>query len=391
MGRVRFFTAGESHGPALIGILEGIPAGLQIDPAQIDRELRRRQHGHGRGGRMQIERDTVRFIGGLRWGRTLGGPIAVMIENRDWVNWQEVMDPLHPSEHVSPATVPRPGHADLVGILKYGHTDLRDVIERSSARETAMRVALGAIAKQLLATCGITIASHVIQIHNVRARVDPVQNGWDASTINARADASPVRCLDPDAEKTMVDRIDAGRSRGDTVGGVFEVIAFGVPVGLGSYVHWDRRLDARIAMAMMSIQAMKGVEIGGGFDTARRWGSEVQDEIFHTPARGYYRSSNRAGGIEGGVSNGAPIVVRVAMKPLSTLMQPLRSVNIRTKTPAKAHRERSDVCAVPAASIVGEAMLALTLTDALLEKFGGDSVDELVSRVEQWRERVRCG
>ena len=391
MGRIRFLTAGESHGPALIGILEGIPAGLRIDKDRIDHELRRRQHGHGRGGRMRIERDTVRFLGGLRWGRTLGGPIAVMIENRDWVNWQAVMDPLHPSEGVPPATVPRPGHADLVGILKYGHTDLRDVIERSSARETAMRVALGAIAKQLLAICGITIASHVVQIHDVRAQVDPIQTGWDAATINARADASPVRCLDPDAEKAMVARIDTGRSRGDTVGGVFEVIAFDVPAGLGSYVHWDRRLDARIAMAMMSIQAMKGVEIGGGFDTARRWGSEVQDEIFYTPDRGYYRSSNRAGGIEGGVSNGAPIVVRVAMKPLSTLMQPLRSVDIRTKEPAKAHRERSDVCAVPAASIVGEAMLALTLTDALLEKFGGDSVDELVHRVEQWRERTRGG
>jgi len=378
MSRLRWLTAGESHGPCLIGILEGIPAGLPLDPEAIDRELARRQAGHGRGGRMRIEHDRVQVLAGVRHGRTTGAPVALRIENRDWENWEEVMAPFGaPPKGYWPVTVPRPGHADLPGALKYGHRDLRDVIERASARETAMRVALGAVTKVLLAQLGIRIASHVVRIHEVEAPLDVLALGLTAEEITAQADRSSVRCLDPEAEREMMARIDAALARGDSVGGVFEVLATGVPPGLGSYVHWDRRLDGRIAQGLMSIPGIKGVEFGLGFSAAERWGSEVQDEIAWDEERGFYRPTNRAGGLEGGVTNGEPILVRAAMKPIPTLSRPLRSVDLKTHEPAPAHRERADVCAVPAASIVGEAMLALVLADAVLERFGGDSLAAL--------------
>jgi chorismate synthase len=382
MGRLRYLTAGESHGQALIGILEGLPAGLEIDQEKLDHELKRRQHGYGRGERMTIEQDRAKVLSGVRFGKTTGGPIALLIENRDWENWKEVMDPFVKPGDYRPVTVPRPGHADLAGALKYGHHDLRDVIERASARETAIRVALGAIAKQFLGAFGITIASHVVQIHDVRSKVSALELDLAPAELNARADRSPLRCLDSQAEREMIARIDRAKEQGDTVGGVFEVIAFGVPVGLGSYVHWDRRLDGRIAQALMSIPGMKGVEIGLGFSAAQHWGSEVQDEIIYEGER-LQRRSNNAGGIEGGVSNGEPLIARVAMKPLATLMRPLGSVDLLTKKQRRAHRERSDVCAVPAASIVGEAILALVLANALLERFGGDSMAEIEGRLDR--------
>jgi len=378
VGRLRWFTAGESHGPALVGVLEGIPAGLRLDPQDVDRELSRRQRGHGRGARMEIERDRAEFLAGVRWGKTTGAPIAIRIANRDWANWRGIMEPFgSPPPDYRPVTVPRPGHADLPGALKYRHTDLRDVIERSSARETAARVALGAVAKKLLRECGVGIASHVISIHTVRTEIDPLSLGLSPDEVNARADRSPVRCLDPEAEREMVARIDAAAQAGDTVGGVFEVVAVGVPPGLGSYVQWDRRLDGRLARALMSIPGVKGVEVGAGFGAASRYGSEVHDEIFWEEGEGFRRRTNRAGGIEGGVTNGEPVVIRAAMKPIPTLRKPLRSVDLITKEPASAHRERSDVCAVPAAAVVGEAMVALVLAEALLEKFGGDTVEEV--------------
>jgi len=384
MGRLRWLTAGESHGPCLIGVLEGIPAGLALEPEAIDRELARRQAGHGRGGRMEIEQDRAEVLSGVRGGVTTGAPIAIRIANRDWENWKEVMAPFDaPPEGYRPVTVPRPGHADLPGALKYGHRDLRDVIERASARETAMRVALGAVAKVLLAELGIGIASHVVRIHEVEAPLDVLALGLTAEEITAQADRSPVRCLDPEAEREMIARIDAAQARGDSVGGAFEILATGVPPGLGSYVHWDRRLDGRIAQALMSIPAIKGVEFGLGFAAAEKWGSEVQDEIAWEEGKGFFRPTNRAGGLEGGVTNGEPILVRAAMKPIPTLSRPLRSVDLKTREPALAHRERADVCAVPAASIVGEAMLALVLADAVLERFGGDSLEMIRKSLDE--------
>jgi len=401
MNHLRYFTAGESHGQALVGILEGMPAGLAIDEEYIATQLYRRQQGYGRGGRMRIEKDRAKILSGVRFGKTLGSPISLLIENLDWKNWQEKMSvaQLNPVsfdeqekktgsarlENNPKVEVPRPGHADLAGAIKYGFDDIRNVLERASARETAMRVALGSIARKFLEEFGVSIASHVLQLHDVRSRFSVIEYGkadslfnFPAAELNTRADASPVRCLDAEAEKTMIARIDEAKAKRDTVGGIFEVAAFNVPVGLGSYVHWDRRLDARLAAAMMSIPAMKGVEIGDGFAGATRWGSEVHDRIFHKTERGYYRDTNNAGGLEGGVTNGQPLVVRVAMKPISTLMQPLDSVNIRTKEATPAHIERSDVCALPAAGVIGEAMLALVLADAVLEKFGGDSVNEIL-------------
>ncbi|MGY4706919.1 chorismate synthase [Candidatus Bipolaricaulota sp. J31] len=380
MGRLRWLTAGESHGPALVAILEGVPAGLPLSPEDIDRELARRQRGHGRGGRMAIEHDRAEILAGVRWGRTTGAPIAVRIANRDWGNWRGIMEPTGgPPADYRPVTVPRPGHADLAGHLKYGHRDLRDVIERASARETAARVALGAVAKRLLRELRVGIASHVVSIHTAEAEVDVLSLGLSAEEINARADRSPVRCLDPDAEREMVARIDAARAAGDTVGGIFEVVALGVPPGLGSYVQWDRRLDGRLAWALMSIPGIKGVEIGLGFRAARVRGSEAHDEIFRDENGGFRRGTDRAGGLEGGVTNGEPVVIRAAMKPIPTLVRPLRSVDLETGEEVPAHRERSDVCAVPAASVVGEAMVALVLADAVLERFGGDTLEALRS------------
>lgn len=382
MSHLRYLTAGESHGRALVGILEGMPAGLPVSKEKIDEQLKRRQGGYGRGGRMKIEQDQVEVLSGIRSGVTLGSPIALVIWNRDWENWSKHMDPWNPPpERYSPVTVPRPGHADLAGALKYRHADIRNVLERASARETAMRVALGSLARQLLEYFNIQIASHVIQIHSVKATVDVA--GLDLRELNARADASPVRCLDPAAEKEMLARIDQAKAEGNTVGGIFEVIAENVPVGLGSYVHWDRKLDGRISQAMASLPAMKAVEIGLGVASATRWGSECHDEIYYDESLGYYRKTNRAGGLEGGVTNGERVLVRVAMKPLSTLLRPLDSVEMKSRKPVKAHVERSDVCAVPAASVIGEAVLALVLADAFLEKYGGDSIAEIEERVSR--------
>lgn len=380
MARWRVTTAGESHGPGLVAIVEGVPAGLPLAPEVIDRELRRRQGGYGRGGRMRIEQDRVEIVGGVRFGETTGAPLALWIANRDWENWREAMDSVAPppgDDARRPVYQPRPGHADLVGVLKYDRRDARDVLERASARETAARVAAGAVAKALLGRLGIRIGSHVVRLGGVAARPpDP----WPED-LAAAADRSPVRCLDPDAEAAMIEAIDRAKSAGDTLGGVFEVVATGVPVGLGSYVGWDRRLDARLAAALMSIPAIKGVEIGLGFAAADRPGSQVHDPIVvdaeHRRAAGFGRASNRAGGLEGGVTTGQPLVVRAAMKPIATLMTPLPTVDLRTGEVAYAVRERSDVCAVPAAGVVGEAMVAWVLAEAVLDKFGGDSVAEL--------------
>ena len=378
MDKLRYLTAGESHGKALVGILEGVPAGLRVTVEEIDKELRRRQQGYGRGGRMKIENDHAEIISGVRNALSMGGPISLMIENADWENWKEQMAVEEITSEIETVTIPRPGHADLAGHYKFGHDDLRNVIERSSARETAMRVGLGAVAKLLLSECGITIGSHVISING--ARLSAPNEKLSPLKINELADASRVRCIDRDSSEKMVDSIKLAVKNKDTVGGVFEVVAAGLPAGLGSYTHWDRKLDGRIAKAVMSIPAIKGVEVGPAFDNAALFGSEVHDEIL--PGDGdYIRPTNRAGGLEGGVTNGKPIVIRAAMKPISTLRQPLKSVDLSTGKEVDSRYERSDVCAVPAAAVIGEAMLALVLADALLEKFGGDSMEELLARV----------
>jgi chorismate synthase len=395
MSHLKFYTAGESHGQGLIGILEGMPANVGISIVQIDHELFRRQQGYGRGGRMRIEKDQAKIISGLRFGKTLGSPISLFIENRDWKNWQKKMAIAGPESNPKPVHVARPGHVDLSGAIKYNQHDIRNVLERASARETATRVALGAFAKQFLAHFGIGIASHVIQMVDVRSRYSLIDFGKEKfdiplQALNEKADASPVRCLDPEAEKQMIALIDRAKKERDTVGGIFEVVAYHVPIGLGSHVHWDRKLDARVAAAMMSIQAIKAVEIGDGIGGACRFGSQVHDEIYYDAKnRKYFRKQNNAGGLEAGITNGMPLVVRAAMKPISTLMRPLDSVNMQTKEPAPAHRERSDVCAVPPASVIGEAMLALVLADAFLEKFGGDSFEEIKSRFDAWNDTVR--
>ena len=387
MARLRFLTAGESHGQALAGILDGMPAGLVLNRDELNRQLARRQGGHGRGYRQQIEQDQVEVLSGVRHGVTMGSPIALVLWNRDWRNWQERMAVWGPPNTEKPVTVPRPGHADLAGAIKYQHTDIRNVLERASARETATRVAISAISRQLLEHFDITIGSHVVRVLDGVSEVAGTEYD-DMRALSNDADASPVRSLDKSAEETMIARIDQAQKERNTVGGVFEVIARGVPPGLGSHVQWDRKLDAQIAGAMMSIQAQKGVEIGTGFGVAERWGSEVHDEIYYDEQRGYYRPTGGSGGIEGGMSTGEPIVVRVAMKPLSTLMRPLDSVDIRTKEPTAAHIERSDVTAVPAASVVGEHVLALTLADAFLEKMGGDSIAEIEERYETYRRTI---
>ncbi len=374
---IRYLTAGESHGRCLVGILDGLPAGLALTEDDIRRDLRRRQMGYGRGERMQIEHDEARILSGVRYGETLGSPLALLIENRDWVNWETRMRAAVPqaSERSEPLTTPRPGHADYAGALKYGQRDIRNVIERSSARETAMRVALGAVCRVFFAEFGIAAASHVVQIGGVQAAVDTraVQFG----DINGHADASPLRCLDALAEAEMMRAIDVARESGDTLGGMFEVVVTGLPVGLGSYVQEDRRLDAQLAAALMSIPAIKAVEIGLGLDSAARRGSEVHDRLYPDGAGGVKRKTNHAGGIEGGMSTGEPLVLRAAMKPLSTLGQPLATVDLATGEPATALRERSDVCAVPAAAVVAEAMCLLMLMNPFLEKFGGDSLPEI--------------
>jgi chorismate synthase len=369
---LRFTTAGESHGPGLVTVLEGLPAGLELTPEDIDADLARRQLGHGRGGRMKIESDRAIVASGIRHGRTLGSPVALRIENRDYRNWEERMNPWPVEADVEEVHLPRPGHADLAGVQKYGFTDVRNVLERASARETAARVAAGGLAKALLRAFGAQVRSHVVQIGSVCA---PRRDGLTPEDF-AAVDESPVRCLDDEAGQAMVEEINAARKANESLGGVYEVTAFGLTPGLGSHVSWDTRLDGRLAGALMSIQAMKGVAIGAGFELAGRVGSEAHDEIFHSEERGLYRETNHAGGLEGGMTTGEPLTVRAAMKPLPTLTKPLRSVDLQTLEPAQALRERTDSCTVPAAAVVAEAMVALVLADAVTEKFGGDSVDE---------------
>jgi len=378
MNRLRFLTAGESHGKGLMGIIEGLPAGLELSEKWIEKDLSRRQMGFGRGGRMKIEQDYAEIISGVRFGKTLGSPIGLFIQNKDWENWQERMS-IDPQENpIKPVTVPRPGHADLAGIKKYGFTDIRNVLERSSARETAMRVALGSICRKLLKEVGISVGSRVTQIHKVIDQTK-ISEDMNPEKLNELADKSLVRCLNTDVEPKMVEVIQRAQKNGDSVGGVFEVIATGVPTGFGSYVHWDRKLNSRLTEAVMSINAIKGVEIGLGFGFASQFGSEVHDEI-GIDGKDYFRYSNNSGGIEGGVSHGEPIILRAVMKPIPTLTKPLKSVDINTKEPTKAHKERTDSCAVPAASIVGEAMVCLVLADALLEVTGGDTISAIKDR-----------
>jgi len=394
MSRIRFTTAGESHGPALAAVVEGLPAGVPVDSAAIDHELRRRQGGYGRGGRMRIESDRAEILSGVRHGQTLGSPVTLLVRNRDWANWTGAMSAVPvenegDDEAMRRVFFPRPGHADLVGALKYDRTDARDILERASARETAARVAAGSLARALLSAAGITIGSHVVSIGGVvAARPEELPE-----ELNAASDPSPVRCLDAEAEGRMIDAIDEAKRAGDTLGGVVEVVARGVPAGLGSHVSWERKLDGRLAGALMSIQAIKGVEIGLGFQAAMRPGSRVHDAIRLDESAerggGYGRAGNNAGGLEGGITTGQPVVVRAAMKPISTLMQPLETVDLRTGERAEAVRERSDVCAVPAAGVVAEAMVALVLADALLEKVGGDSLGEVLRNLQGYVERIR--
>jgi chorismate synthase len=375
----RFLTAGESHGPSLTAIIEGIPAGMAFSKAYIDGRLRRRQGGYGRGGRMKIERDAVEVLSGVRHGRTLGSPITLRIENRDWANWQDRMGAEPPETSPEPVTRVRPGHADLTGALKYGHDDVRDVIERASSRETAARVAVGAVCAQFLAAFGVQIHSHTISIAEIGyAPGAALDAGAADDAFWARVEASAMRCADEALTQRMIERINAGKHEGDTCGGVFEVVAKGVPLGLGSYSQWDQRLNARLAAALMSIPSAKGVEIGDGFALSALPGSQVHDVVRYDASAGWSHLTNRAGGVEGGISNGEPISARVAVKPIPTLARPLPSADVRTGENVEVTRyERSDVCVVPAAGVVGEAMLAITLTGAWLEKFGGDSMSEI--------------
>ena len=389
---IRFTTAGESHGKALVAILEGVPAGLSLVTEDVNRDLKRRMQGYGRGSRMKIESDAVEFISGVRAGETLGSPIALHIANKDWANWVDVMDPAPNPDGDNTRrrrlTRPRPGHADMVGVLKYDRADARDILERASARETAARVACGAVCRKLLSEFGVEIGSHVVELGSVKAEVpDPLP-----TPLNDAADQSDTRCLDPNATESMKKEIDAAKKDGDTLGGIVEVIARGVIVGLGSHVSWDRKLDGRLAGALMSIPAAKGVEIGLGFAVARRRGSQAHDEIgWDGPAitGGVLRSSNRAGGVEGGITTGQPLVIRVAKKPISTLMRPLDTVNIETGETAKAQSERSDVTAVPAIGVIAEAMVALVLADALVEKLGGDTLQDLRKAHDAYVERLK--
>ncbi|WP_432975509.1 chorismate synthase [Dactylosporangium sp. CA-233914] len=377
---LRWLTAGESHGPALVAILEGVPAGVELTSASVAAELARRRLGYGRGARMSFEQDVVEFIGGLRHGRTLGSPVAIQVGNSEWPKWETVMaaDPVDPGmlaaqARNAPLTRPRPGHADLAGMQKYGHTDARPILERASARETAARVAVGTVAKAMLRQAlGIEIVSHVIELGSVAAKAGLLPTPDDFERI----DADPLRCLDPEASARMVEEVDAAKKDADTLGGIVEVLAYGVPPGLGSHVQWDRKLDARLATALMSIQAIKGVEIGDAFTQARSRGSVAHDEIINTP-EGVRRVTDRAGGLEGGITTGEPLRVRAAMKPISSLNRALQTVDVATGEPATAINQRSDVCAVPAAAVVAEAMVALVLAEAALEKFGGDSVPEI--------------
>ncbi|MEZ4600220.1 MAG: chorismate synthase [Syntrophotaleaceae bacterium] len=384
---LRYLTAGESHGPGLTAIVEGIPANLELTEDDINRHLSRRQEGYGRGGRMKIEKDQVSLLSGVRWGRTLGSPITLSIRNRDWENWDKTMSPLAENRQEGVAvTHPRPGHADLTGVIKYRQEDARNILERSSARETAARVAVGALCAKFLRDLGIEVFGYVAEIGGVAAFSD--EEMPDYRERFQRCENSPCRTFDPRAEQEMIAAIDRAKGDGDSLGGVVEVVVLGLPLGLGSHVHWDRRLDGRLAGAVMSIQAFKGVEIGIGFEAARRPGSRVHDEIFYEQGR-IVRRTNRAGGLEGGMTNGAPLVVRGAMKPIPTLYQPLRTFDIGTKEPYAATVERSDVCAVPAAAVVAEAVVAIELAVAMLEKFGGDAMEEVRENLAAYLRHVR--
>ena len=381
----RFTTAGESHGPGLVAIVEGMPAGLELDRAALDRDMARRQLGHGRGGRMKIETDSVEVRSGVRHGRTLGSPIALLVANRDYANWEERMNPWPVDAEIEEVHLPRPGHADLVGMQKYGFRDGRNVLERASARETAARVAAGTLARSFLSAVGVEVRSHVLQMASVRAPEPPMDLAPEAFD---GVDVDPVRCLDPEASAAMVAEIDRLRKANESLGGVFEVRAFGLVPGIGSHISWEDRLDGRLAGAIASIQSIKGVSVGEAWDVAGRPGSEAHDEIFHSPERGYYRETNHAGGLEGGMTNGQPLLVRGAVKPISTMTQPLRSVDTETKQPAQALRERTDSTVVPAAAVVGEAMVCLVLARAYREKFGGDSMDDVLAAIEHYKRRI---
>jgi len=383
---LRYLNAGESHGRGLMAVVEGVPSGLPLTADAINADLIRRQGGYGRGGRMRIEKDRIEFICGVRKGKTLGNPLGLLIWNKDWENWKEIMasEPGPPStERV--VTRPRPGHADLVGAIKYGHRDIRNVLEKASARETAIRVAIGGVAKSLLAQFDMQVVSYTMDIGGVAApsQADPL-------AAYQEAEQSDVRCPDPEAAKKMIEHIRGAKHKGDSLGGIFEVVVTNPPIGLGTYAQWDRRLTARLAMAAMSIQAMKGVEIGMGFESARRYGSEVHDDIYFDQTAGQFiRKTNNAGGLEGGITNGQDIIVRVAMKPIATLYTPKDSVDIVTKESFEATVERSDICTVPAAGVVGEAVIAYEMANALIEKFGGDTLDEMKRNFDAYQEYVR--
>lgn len=387
---MRYLTAGESHGPQLTTIIEGLPSLLPITAETINHDLKRRQGGHGRGRRMQIETDTVEIVAGVRHGQTLGSPVALVVTNDDWKHWTKIMgaeplaDDVNPEDIKRQISRPRPGHADLVGGMKYGHRDLRNILERSSARETTVRVVVGAVAKALLNELGISIVSHVTEIVGIKADTSVIE-GKSVDEIRAIIEADPCYCVDPVASAKMVEAIDEAKKAGDTIGGVVEVIVEGMPAGVGSYVHYDRKLDAKLAAAMLSINAFKGVEFGIGFEMARRKGSEVHDEIIWSEEEGYTRATNRLGGLEGGMSTGMPIVVRGVMKPIPTLYKPLQSVDIETKEPFKASVERSDSCAVPAASVVAEHVIAWEIASAIMDQFHGDQLPQLKAQIDEQR------
>ncbi len=378
LARLKFLTAGESHGQGILGILDGMLAGLEISEDYIGVQLARRQMGYGRGGRMKIEKDHAEIWCGVRHGKTLGAPVGLIIRNKDWDNWTRKMSVDPVDGQIQKVTLPRPGHADLAGVQKYEFDDIRNVLERSSARETTMRVGLGSVCRKLLEEVGIEVGSRVVQIHDIK---DESVSKFSPNQLSKMADASPVRCLDKEVESAMVKTIDNAKASGDSVGGIFEVIANGLPYGLGAHTQWDRKLHTRISAMLMSVNAFKGIEIGEGFGGAEKFGSEVHDEIGHDGEK-FIRYSNNAGGIEGGMSNAQPIVIRMAMKPIPTLIKPLHSVDIHSKEKKDAHKERTDSCAVPAASIIAESMLCFVLADALLEKFGGDSVDQLKAHMD---------
>ena len=373
--QLKFLTAGESHGQGLLGILDGLPAGLEVSENYIDSHLLRRQMGHGRGGRMKIEKDHADIYCGVRHGKSLGSPIGLIVKNKDWENWTKKMSITPVKEEIRKVTLPRPGHADLAGIQKYGLDDIRNVLERSSARETTMRVALGSLCRKLLEDIDIQIGSRVVQIHNIKDETK-LPSELTPNKLSQTVDSSPVRCLNKKSETEMIKIIDTAKKAGDSVGGIFEVIASGLPYGLGSYTQWDSKLQARITAMMMSVNAFKGIEIGEGFGETEKFGSEIHDEIGHDGKK-FTRYSNNAGGIEGGMSNAQPILIRLAMKPIPTLIKPLKSVDISSIESKKAHKERTDSCAVPAASIIAESMLCFVIADAILEKFGGDSMEQL--------------